>query len=512
MSFNKFTRTTTDATFTVTVGVAGPAAIGDVLLVDGGSGYLEGDTLTSTDGTTGTLLVITVTGITTSVSYSPTTLGVGGAISAFTYTDNSDWVAADDDGDYVIGGATLSDLTYTDFVNHTEYESGGNVSEYIDGTGLLIEVTAVSSTVVTGVTLGTTDASKNYIAGTQVRVIQGDEDSALISIDTVSATGVVETISIIDGGSGYTAADDLVASQVELKTDAPEVYWQGTMTGVFNPATAPSTGVSDNDPRISVARPADAPQLSIQKRYIDGGETTVWAEPTLVNAEGDVVGNTLRAEDCVDRPRCEANGFIWTVGTTGDADGGNYGYCREFTVAESVTFWAGIAESYSDCPAGTMFDDADSCVALDSTAATGADLINAAVLAEDIKEEKAMRDCEVSGNFWDISTATCIAGDTPANFDLATFTFGTVPDGQTASSNGTNRDYLANACRNLDYIWKYDTNTCVVEPTLTALTTQSTCVAAGCVWIAGTCYNPNDFGDGHNRNATSQQDPNVDPK
>lgn len=515
MGFGKFTRTTTDATFTVSVGGAGPQAIDTVTLVDGGSNYIVGDIITpDVSAATGTALVITVTGITQPTSsYSPSTMGVGGTISTFTYTDGADWLLADD-GDYTAAGANLVGVS-SDFVDHTEYEAGGNVSEYIDGTGLLIQITTVSVGVVTGVALGISDASKNYVAGTQVRIIQGVEDSALISIDTVDANGVVLTISIIDGGSGYTAANDLVASQIELKADAPEVYWLGTMTGTFNPATAPSTTVGDNDPKITVSRPADEPQLAIQKRYIDGGSTTVFAEPTLVNSEGGVVGNTLRAETCTDRTRCEANGFIWIVSATGDADAGDYGYCREMTVAEAVTFWAGNATAYSDCPAGTIFDGVDSCDAMNSTAVTGADLINAAVTAENIGAEKAMRDCEVSGNFWDITTGTCIAGNTPANFDMATFTFGTIPDGQTGSSNGSQRDYLANACRNLDYIWKYDTNTCIASPsgaTLDALVTQATCVAAGYVWIAGTCYNPNDFGDGHNRNATTQEDPNVAPK
>jgi len=510
MGFNKFSdRLTTDAKFFVTADDSN--VIQSIEIVDGGSNYMVGDVLAAINGTTGTNLVITVTGV--QGGYSPTSNGVG-AISAITFTDGGDWVAADT-GEYTVAGATFT--LGSDYVDHTEYELGGDVEEYVTGFGLLVEVTSVDGDgAVDGIALGSNDKSKYFVEGTQARVIQGDNDSALILIDAVDAnTGAVTALSILSGGKGYTLEDDLVCSEISLKTDSPEVYWQGTFTGIYDPAAAPSLSNTANDPKIKVVRPADKPQLAIQKTYIDGGKTTVFVEPTLVDANGKLVGNNLRAEDMTDRTRCEANGFIWEIGTTGDADQGGYGFCREMTVVEAVAFWAGNAKSYSDCPAGTIFDGTDSCIALDATAATGADLINAAVTAGDLDEEKAMRDCEVSGNFWDISTGTCIAGDTPSNFDMASFVFGSVTPGKTGSSNGSKRDYLANACRNLGYIWNYKDNTCVVAPdqaTLDAITTQSACLAAGYTWIAGTCYNPNDFGDGQNRAATAQQDPNVAPK
>jgi hypothetical protein len=510
MGFNKFQdRVTTDAKFNIFV-ANDVDGITSIDVVDGGSNYMVGDVLAVINGSSSsTGLTITVTGI--EGGYSPSVAGVG-AITSFTYVEDAGWVSADS-GEYTVAGATFT--LGSDYVDHTEYELGGNVQEYISGSGLLVEVTAVDGDGgVTGVDVATNDNSKNYIAGSQVRVIQGDNDTALLSIDTVDTAGKVLTLSVLNLGEGYTAEDDLVASEDSLKTDSPEVYWQGTFTGIYDPNAAPSTTNKSNDPRITVARPADKPQLAIQKGYIDGGKTVVYAEPTLVDANGEVVGNTLRAEDMTDRPRCEANGFIWEIGSTGDADQGGYGYCREMTVAEAVTFWAGNATSFDDCPAGTIFDGTDSCVALDATSAS-ASTINAAVTSGDLNEEKAMRDCEVSGSFWDITTGTCIAGDTPANFDMGTFTFGSVTPGKTGSSNGSKRDYLANACRNLGYIWKYDTNTCVASPTqaeLDLLTTQVACKNAGFTWIAGTCYNPNDFGDGQNRAATAQQDPNVAPK
>lgn len=508
MSFNKFERTTVGATFAVVATDAD--GIISVNITDGGDNYMVGDVLPAIDGTTGTGLVITVTGV--DGGYSPGMSGYG-AITEFTFVDDGNWVEADS-GSFTVANETLG--LGEDFVDHTEYELGGDLDEYITGTGLLVDITTVDGDgAITAVSVGTNDKSKNFVVGTQVRAIQGDNDSALLEVLTVDAKGVVQTIDIIDGGEGYTTEDDLLASVASLKTDSPEVYWLGTFTGVWNPSHVGLTGITDNDPLIRVVRPADEPQLKVQKTYADNGKTTVWAEPTLVDSFGKVVGNTVRAEDMTDRPRCEANGFIWVVGSTGDADQGSYGYCREMTIDESVDFWNGNATSYDDCPAGTIFDGTDSCVALDSTAATGADLINAAALAGDIDEEKAMRDCEASGNFWDIYSGTCIAGDTPGNFDMDTFVFESVDPGRTGSSNGSKRDYLANACRNLGYIWNYKDNTCSDAPTqavLDAITDQPSCLAAGYTWIAGTCYNPNDFGDGQNRAATAQQDPNAVPK
>lgn len=507
MAFNEFTRVTTDASFQTTAS-AGPVT--DVAIVDGGDGYMVGDLLTLPGGTAdATVTVLAVN----PVSYLPNGSGVGEITLVELTSGGTTYNSAVE----VVAGATVAGVG-DDFVDHTEYETGGDVPEYIEGTGLVFDVTdTVADGVLVKGEIAINDGGTGYITGTQVRIIQTTNDTALLSITAVDAVGTVTDFEVIDGGENYTTATDLVASQVELKTDSPEVYWQGTLRGTFNPTDTPNTTLTENDPRITVTRKADLPQLAIQKRYIDEGVTEVFAEPTLVNGEGDIVGNTLRAEDCVDRPRCEANGFIWVTDTTGDADAGTYGYCREETIAEFKTRTDGTITDFDECVAGTLFDGVDTCDILDDVAATGADLINAAVTGGDIGLEKAMRDCEVSGNFWDVTRSVCVAGGdasiTAGAYDMTgDVGTGTPVAGRTGSSNSSRVDFLANACQQVGGVFNYTTYVCTVPVDPATLTTQVLCAGAGYIWIAGSCYNPNDFGDGQNRNATAQQDPNAAPK
>lgn len=519
-------------TLTITGG-GGSAALtvttildGEVLTVtvtDGGTGYEVGDVLDAGDITNDgggddaaqfTVATETVAG---SGIIATLTTTVGGedydVADTLTHTGSSE------------GG--VSDSTM--YVDHYEYEQGGNVQEYVNGSGLDLTVDTDSDGIVTAVNTIVAGGT-NYQTGTLVRVVEDDKTScATFVISTVSTGGVVTALTLLDGGFGYTASQtalDTVETQQQLKSDSPEVLWIGTLTGSFNPATAPSTSSTDNDPRTKVVRKADLEQLIVQKKMIDGGTVTVYAEPTIINADGIEVGNTVRAEDCTDKSRCEANGFYWTEGTTGDADAGSYGHCIElpgsFTGADQTacdaeygvglythdvsTTCEKIAASDAECPVGYQ-ETGGLCVKYTHTE------VNALSEATYGLEGK-MRECEASGNWWNNTNQTCIDSGTPGNFSLGTYTF--------ANTSGANRkyvtgstqvDYLRNACTQLGYHWN-NSYVCEAKDSDPAgnFTTQVTCVAAGYIWIAGSCYSPSDFGDGQSRNTTAQDDSLKSPR
>lgn len=328
----------------------------------------------------------------------------------------------------------------------------------------------VDSLVGEAATVTVTDGGTGWLTGDAIGSDETTSDGSGVGFaGTVAATaGVITAITVTDGGTGYVSgdaetltysgtgevgvpsADYINHDEYEMggvveeytkprNATAPQEDWQGTMTGGYNPADTPSLVPDDNDPTITTVLKADLPQLKVQKKMIDGGTITVYAEPTLVDANGNVVGNTVRAEDVTDEARCTALGFTWNTDGNGGVDGSSYGYCSEV-----VAFDATLDKTV--CVAnGYLFDTvADVCVDAD-----GADeAVVEAYLnggAGDLYEDDTKKViCKAQGHFW--NGTACVAA-------------GSVDFGAT-------------------------------------YTTQVTCSAAGGLWLAGTCYNPEAFGNG----------------
>ena len=227
-------------------------------------------------------------------------------------------------------------------------------------------------------------------------------------------------IGSFDGGipsGGYVDHDQYEAGGVQ------EEYVDDTQTG-----GKPKGVLGPKQVLIKNVLKADQPQLIVQKNMIDGGTTTVWAEPTIVDSKGNVVGNTLRAEDICDEYRCTAAGFTWTLGATGDADQADYGYCVEDLSAFDATLLEG--------------------------------------------------ECVRSGFYFDATltegTDACIDTGTASNLT----TYGEV------------------VCKEGGYI--FDGTDCVEFSTVdfSAAVDKDACGSLTGIWIAGTCYSPEDFGNG----------------
>ena len=97
----------------------------------------------------------------------------------------------------------------------------------------------------------------------------------------------------------------------------------------------------------------------------------------------------------------------------------------------------------------------------------------------------------------------CIVSTVPANFSLANFNF------LTTSSE---LDYAKTTCIQFGHRWNPTLRTCIADNAHGGYVTKATCVDNGHVWIAGTCYDGADFGDGMNRDGSFQQDPTQKPK
>ena len=86
-------------------------------------------------------------------------------------------------------------------------------------------------------------------------------------------------------------------------------------------------------------------------------------------------------------------------------------------------------------------------------------------------------------------------------------------NGDAVATTSSAQDYARTICKQMGYEWHQTTYTCHDVTDVTTLVTQATCEAAGHVWVAGTCYNRADFGDGYSRQGNEgNTDPGVLPK
>jgi hypothetical protein len=103
--------------------------------------------------------------------------------------------------------------------------------------------------------------------------------------------------------------------------------------------------------------------------------------------------------------------------------------------------------------------------------------------------------------------ARCIDATTADNFSLANFNY--------PMQSGA-VDYARTTCKQYGHQWvSIDSSgtpvyTCVAWADPTGFT-QDQCTDGGHVWIAGTCYDGAEFGDGMNRDSSFQQDPTQKP-
>jgi len=434
--------------------------------------YLQGRPVTPVAFT-----VTTLTGIVDAVE----TLDIGTAVGLVdgTYTGVATGGATAGNDDLTVSVVVSGTGTIVTFDTVSIVDGGTGYDETQDA-GITIDATLlggsagsltfdVASTVGAVATTTVTDGGTGWITGDAITADETISDgsgsgvsvtvtaSALVN-DTPETGGVVSALTIVEGGEDYVGGDletvtyngdgevgvpsedyvdhdeyELGGVVVEYakpyNATAPQSDWQGTMTGGYNPADTPSLEPDDNNPEIGTVLLADMPQLAVQKKYIDDGSVVVYAEPTIVNGSGEVVGNTVRAEDIGDEARCTALGFTWTTESTGDGNTGSYGYCYE----PASAFDSGLVEE----------------------------------------------ECVRSGFYFDADLDVCVDTSTPANMT----TYGQV------------------ACKEAG--WFFDGTDCVDWDTIdfgVDYTTQLTCDAAGGVWIAGTCFSPESFGNGQSGN------------
>lgn len=489
MALDIFQRTLGDVEFTATV--AG-SAITVATVVNGGSGYLVGDTIDPSEITSEAVIDTGV--LPTDFLLTVATVGsvALGDIATFTITTPG---TDGTDGDLTANrdGGTEAGIPNTDdYYDHNQYEGGGQIDEYKTGTGAIV-------TVGTGDVTAIVAGGVNYRVG-DVLYAAGGDNGADLTVDTVDGVGAITGFTA--GGTGVGYAD----------ADFNTVFVSRTLNTV---ATGEYAGVNaDNDPTVSVGRLPDAAQLKVQKKYIGGayGTVEVFAEPTTVNSVGQVVGNVLRAEDITDEYRCVSaylsDGvtprFKWVTNSTGDADSASYGYCTEKTAAEL----AGDALVDADCPAGFVHSGGN-CVVVDIATINSKEAVFDADRTTDgatgTNNKTAMEQCLANGGYYEPKAASgsrCIDASVADNFSLANFAFGTVSSAQ---------DYAATVCRQEGYDWITPDMTCVAKADVTTLVTQATCAAAGHVWVAGTCYDKADFGDGYSRQG-NEGDVNTQPK
>jgi hypothetical protein len=494
-----------------------------VTIVNGGTGYAVTDTgLTIPNGTIGGAAPATcdvatllgeaatvsatggtgfVTGDAISADELASTAGVGtpetgGVVSAFTITaGGTGYVAGVDTGDYS-GTGEIGISDDQKYYDHDQYELGGDVEEYKTGVGAVATVATGAVTALVG--------GVNYRVGDVVSVMSGD-GNATATIDTVDADGAVTGFTAGDTGTNYVDGD--------YNTDFVSRVLNQTATGEYA-GTNP-----DNDPTITVGRLADGEQLIVQQRDIDGGAITVFAEPTTVNASGTIVGNTIRAEDITDQYRCEAvlttggaQKFVWVTEPTGDGDTGSYGYCTDRTAAD-ITGDAGALE-HGDCPVGSRWDGATGCETIDAATVNTEETNYAADPATGYAPDFAYQLCFGGGNYYEPNApvgSRCIDGAVADNFSLGVALVDENGDAVTTTSSA--QDYARTICKQMGYEWHMADYTCNAITDVTTLVTQETCVAAGHVWVAGTCYDRRDFGDGYSRQGNEgNTDPGVLPK
>lgn len=388
-----------------------------------------------------------------------------------------------------------------------------------------------------GYVVGDLLTTPNDITGT------GVPEGLELYVDTVNAAGAITALSIsVVGGSGTSGTVNAVRALAGNETGiglAPgsnyinhNLYELGGNIAEYplgilgdnssNNAPDPNeSGIAkrDNVPTVKTVRTADRPQQKVQQRVVtSGGVTvTVFAEPSIVTFQGpnngngftavtgSRVGNTIRAEDTYDKIRCEALGFKWVTGVTGQA--GNRieaGYCRELLFSEIVG-----ATQDSDCPAGYKYSAANggSCVVQTVSNVNNADNNTGFSKVEN---------CKGAGYFWNYVTDTCEAvGNTSTQ--AARYTLANVHKyvaGATGASYPMGKvEYAKYECRLHGFVWNKRTESCEVDNsanyavgntvngvTFTTLKqAKDAAIADGYAFVGGVCYNPNVFGDGQAR-------------
>lgn len=495
--------------------------------------------------------VATLTGIATSVDFSTLVDTHTGTLADGTYTGLATTGAG--------SGATVDVVVESDAATSITVNAGGtgyavagtltiDATLITGGTGgtLVVDIDAIEGDVAT---VGTFVGGTGWIVGDVVTADENSSDGAgtgvVITISAASAlnldvpeTGGIPSAATVDvGGVGYAVGDtqtytgsgeagvpdDRYSDHDQYEQGGNQAEYTDATQGSYKPEIPPNV-LGEDQILVNTVLKADQPQWKVQQRDVDsnGNLSTivVFAEPNIVDSNGNRVGQTLRAEDMVDEARCTANGFVWVtvdsieqIPSNAGTDPRQYGYCREVIPADVD----GTATSQADCPTGYKFVT-DNCNTPWTATEVNDGTAEAAEGAYDETTGKGFRYqecCVASGNHFEDSEraadAKCLDATTAATFAFATFVQTTAPNENYATTS-TAQDYAETTCVQYGFYWDKANQDCVVYTDPATLTTQATCVAEGHIWIAGNCYDGADFGDGHNRDVSFQQDPTDLPK
>ena len=340
-------------------------------------------------------------------------------------------------------------------INYYERVVGGLDFDFTVGTNAITvaTVTAGGTGYLVGDTITAADITSEAVVDTGVL-----PTDFVLTVATVSGTAIA-TFTITNGGTDGTDGDGTASVETGTETGVPsadyidhDLYELGGVINEYatdynndlddqssytpaDPTNTPLAG-TDNDPRLTVARKADQPQLEVQKKYIDGGTIEVFAEPTIVDRNGNVVGNVVRTEDCRDEERCVAIGGTWTV------NAGGYGYC----------------------------ENADFTTAFDA--------------------DKGRLECIEGGHLWDAVLNACVDADGTDDTVLEAYLNGGAGD---AYADVRKKEI----CEDHGHFWTGTACDAFGDVDFAGQGTQALCEGVGGIWIAGTCYSPEDFGNAH---------------
>ncbi len=401
-----------------------------VTITSGGADWLVGDTLSTSELTR-------INGVGTGLALVVDTIDGNGAITAVRVTSTGVGYVIGDDIAY---SGLEAGVSSTDYYNHHQYELGGIIEEYVDsGTGLQVGFTVASLLVSSDASTWIVSAGgRGYQVGDKIYVTS---DSLVSFVVTSVNSGVVTGIALVDGIStqGDGAKVNQATTLVSKNTSAPA-------------GTQVHSNVA-NDPSIKLVVPADQPQLKIQKRTVSG--VTVYAEPTTLDSYGQVVGNTLRAEDILDEDRCVASGFTWTKTTAVAGNRSSFGYCHE-----TVSFVNTLREERCLMSGGFV----------DRAVTQG----NAGCCVD-----------KATAGTWRTYVDTKYNGGTPSAADVTRY------------SKLYGNNWVEALCRLGGQYW--DGNNCIAMPVAATFAgyNQADCATNKGVWVAGVCYAPTTFGNGN---------------
>lgn len=353
----------------------------------------------------------------------------------------------------VSGGAVTTVTIVAQGTGYLDTDTGLTISNGVIGgaANATVDVATVLGEVAT---VTVTAGGTGWVTGDVISAgeLNTDGGGSGLAGTIVAAAGVATGFTVTAGGTGYAVADTqsyIGTGEVGVAgadyIDHDEYELGGVVSeyttadqASYKPEIPPNV-LGAKQVLVKTVLKADQPQLKVQKKYIDSGSVTVWAEPTLVDSNGNVVGNNVRAEEVTDEARCTALGFTWTTATTGDGGTGSYGYCTE-TVAFAATL------DQTECITnGYLFDYvADACVNSDGTDEAVLEAYLNGGAGDLYADDKKAAICKAHGHFWDGSA--CVAFP--------------------------------------------------VEATFTAYGTKTLCNTNGGIWIAGVCYSPEVMGNG----------------